>query len=160
MNEITLILGQTTTLTIPDLFEGYAHITRNPKNIQINFSEDENPSSKVAAALTGDKNPVFTIDSDVFDSIVNPSDSIILSILGLLGYHQEMNQKDVDVLMQKIAELRDVYAPEYIFTMLENMSERDFENFINTDDSLQFFHTVCNPLLLKEDEYEDCDNEE
>lgn len=138
--ELTLTPGNTVIVYNPDQFDEICLIKCKNKRTHITLLEDLNDlDSKVMAALTDTKHPEFSIDNDILASIINRSSLITEDLISLLIYYQELTQDDINELMLKISILSEVYAPEYIMAAIRNLSEMEFEAFIETDDTLTWF---------------------
>lgn len=138
--ELKLTPGYAVILCQPEEFDEVALIECKKNRTHITLLEDsENLDSKVMRAFKDEKTPKFTIDNEVLGSIVNRASATIEDLIALLVYHQDINQDVIDVLMEKISILSSVYAPEYIISEIRKLSQRDFESFLEADDTLSWF---------------------
>lgn len=138
--ELTLAPGFAVVFSNPDEFDEVALIECRKNRTEITLLEEgENLDSKAIRALKDEKIPNFSIDNEILGSIINRSSAMIEDLIALLVYHQDINQHLVDVLMEKISKLSNVYAPEYIISEIRKLSERNFESFLETDDTFSWF---------------------
>lgn len=138
--ELKLTPGVAVYFSQPDEFDEIALIECRKNRTEITLLENaENLDSKAIRALKDEKIPTFSIDNEILSSIINRSSAMIEDLIALLAYHQNINQNVVDVLMEKIYNLSNVYAPEYIISEIRKLSERDFEAFLETDDTFSWF---------------------
>lgn len=138
--ELKLTPGVAVYFSQPDEFEEIALIECKKNRTEITLLENaENLDSKAIRALKDEKIPTFSIDNEILGSIINRSSAMIEDLIALLAYHQDIKQDVVDVLMEKISKLSNVYAPEYIVTEIRKLSQSDFEDFLETEDTFSWF---------------------
>lgn len=145
--ELALIPGKSVMIWNPDAFDEIALIECKKNRTNITLLEDSemiDSSSKVIRALKDENFPKFSIDNDVLSSLLNRSSEIMEELITLLVYYQNLNQEVVDTLMSKIELLSKIYSVEYIMVELRNLSESNFETFIETDDTISWFKENVN----------------
>lgn len=150
--KLTLTPGHSVIVCNPDSFNSFALIECKKNRTQITLLDDiKNIDSNVMAAFQDEKMSTFSIDNTILDAIVGHTSICIDDLISLLEYHENvLNQEALDVLMQKIYNLRYVYAPEYILSEISKMSETSFESFLENDNTLSFFKNNC---MSEEDDF-------
>lgn len=138
--ELKLTPGLKVLFSNPEEFDEVALIECKKNRTQITLLDDsENLDSTVMRAFKDEETLKFSIDNEVLISIVNRSSATIEDLITLLVYHQNINQDTVDILMEKISKLSCVFAPEFIISEICKLSQRDFESFLETDDTHSWF---------------------
>lgn len=147
MDDLTIITNSDFNLKSGNSLVLYNHDSSNLALISckrsrthITLIDDvDDVQSTVISALRDEELPSFSIDTDILNAIIDHSSVIIDDLITLLAYRQDIGQKTLDNLMQKICNLSQVYASEYIISEINKMPTEDFEAFINSEDTYIFF---------------------